>query len=491
MTHRTLIAAVIVVLAAATASGQVFSLINQSVSNITGTGARAHGMGGAFIALADDATAASWNPAGLSQLSRPEFSIVYEQFSGDYDTMALFVEDYGDFEPFPFTIESSTNSPGDFDDSNLTFASASYPFQVGKKTLVTQVSYRRMASFPDLERGGGRFAELLDPDGVPLAEFETVLDSNDEFSGGIDAYTISLATQLGGHVRIGLSANYVELDIRNHFEYVEVDVAAPEVCWDCRVFDAEESFSDWNFDIGLQWQPIRELTFGAVYHADFDADHDYRVTIQRSFYDPGSDQVIDLVPATSSGSTSVHFPDGWGAGVAWRPTERLTFAVDYSEMNWSEGRVEEYRSPGWTPDGTPGVGDPREIGFPFTVDQEDSWTARGGGEYVFMFSSGLIIPVRAGYFEEKQFAAFSEFVGAEDAPVFKGYSLGTGFAYKNIQFDIAWVHTTGDDSRTDFYTFPDTLFIDDEPYEVTVEVTENRTVDYSSDRYLASLIVRF
>ena len=41
-----------------------------------GSGARAFGMGGAFLARADDATAASWNPAGLSYLRRPEFSIV-------------------------------------------------------------------------------------------------------------------------------------------------------------------------------------------------------------------------------------------------------------------------------------------------------------------------------------------------------------------------------------------------------------------------------
>ena len=40
--------------------------------NLTlGSGARAYGMGGAFLARADDATAASWNPAGLSYLRVP------------------------------------------------------------------------------------------------------------------------------------------------------------------------------------------------------------------------------------------------------------------------------------------------------------------------------------------------------------------------------------------------------------------------------------
>jgi len=42
----------------------------------TGSGARALGLAGAFTAVADDATAASWNPAGLVQLERPEASAV-------------------------------------------------------------------------------------------------------------------------------------------------------------------------------------------------------------------------------------------------------------------------------------------------------------------------------------------------------------------------------------------------------------------------------
>ncbi|MFT5125941.1 MAG: long-subunit fatty acid transport protein [Verrucomicrobiales bacterium] len=42
-----------------------------------GSGARALGLAGAFSSVADDATAASWNPAGLTQLKAPEASFVY------------------------------------------------------------------------------------------------------------------------------------------------------------------------------------------------------------------------------------------------------------------------------------------------------------------------------------------------------------------------------------------------------------------------------
>jgi len=48
-----------------------------------GVGARALGMGGAFVGLADDATSAYWNPAGLSTLDRPEFAYMHaERFAG-------------------------------------------------------------------------------------------------------------------------------------------------------------------------------------------------------------------------------------------------------------------------------------------------------------------------------------------------------------------------------------------------------------------------
>ena len=52
-----------------------------SSPNPVGSGARAVGMGGAFIGIADDATAASWNPAGLIQMETPEMSVVGGYYS--------------------------------------------------------------------------------------------------------------------------------------------------------------------------------------------------------------------------------------------------------------------------------------------------------------------------------------------------------------------------------------------------------------------------
>ncbi len=47
----------------------------------TGFGARALGMGGAFVSIADDASAISWNPAGLVQIQRSQVMLMHaEQF---------------------------------------------------------------------------------------------------------------------------------------------------------------------------------------------------------------------------------------------------------------------------------------------------------------------------------------------------------------------------------------------------------------------------
>jgi len=49
---------------------------------VTGVGARAMGMGGAFTAVGDDTSAVWWNPAGLGQLTRAELSGMYSNVLG-------------------------------------------------------------------------------------------------------------------------------------------------------------------------------------------------------------------------------------------------------------------------------------------------------------------------------------------------------------------------------------------------------------------------
>lgn len=55
-----------------------------------GSGARAQSLGGAYTALAADADALVWNPAGLSAMARPEASVTHALYLGDhYDSFNL------------------------------------------------------------------------------------------------------------------------------------------------------------------------------------------------------------------------------------------------------------------------------------------------------------------------------------------------------------------------------------------------------------------
>ncbi|HLX12656.1 MAG TPA: PorV/PorQ family protein [Bacteroidota bacterium] len=59
-----------------------------------GVGGRALGLGGAYAALANDVTAGYWNPAGLSQINYPQFTLMHdERFAGlinyDYGAAAI------------------------------------------------------------------------------------------------------------------------------------------------------------------------------------------------------------------------------------------------------------------------------------------------------------------------------------------------------------------------------------------------------------------
>jgi len=47
-----------------------------------GVGGRALGMGGAFVAVAEDVTSGYWNPAGLAKMDYPQISLMHEEHFG-------------------------------------------------------------------------------------------------------------------------------------------------------------------------------------------------------------------------------------------------------------------------------------------------------------------------------------------------------------------------------------------------------------------------
>jgi len=94
--------------------------------NLTGAGSRAMGMGGAFIGVADDATAITWNPAGLYSLERMEASVVSQYYSED-QTLELMGQ----------SIEQGN------DTFVLNFASFAYPVEMNGMKITAAIAMQR------------------------------------------------------------------------------------------------------------------------------------------------------------------------------------------------------------------------------------------------------------------------------------------------------------------------------------------------------------
>ncbi|HGY55073.1 MAG TPA: hypothetical protein ENK44_05185 [Caldithrix abyssi] len=104
---------------------------SESTLNLAGNGARAAGMGYAFTGVADDATAISWNAAGLTQLYSMEASVIARFGFGSYA-----------YEGWPDAPDVEYASK-----FNLNFASFVFPFSVGRFNVVGGVAYRTIYDF--------------------------------------------------------------------------------------------------------------------------------------------------------------------------------------------------------------------------------------------------------------------------------------------------------------------------------------------------------
>lgn len=187
----------VLTLAAVTAGAQTSSESFWSMRfNFTPPGARSGGIGGAFIALADDATAAESNPAGLTVLLYPQVSIEAKRMRNGAPL---------------FPVTEDVFGPGTFDRSRVpvvtspTFASAVYP--VGRGTLAAfrheVVNYRN-----DVHYG------FIPPDGQYVSTSRLQLDVKVVNTG------VAYARRIGTNMSLGASAGVASLTMRQDQDYV-------------------------------------------------------------------------------------------------------------------------------------------------------------------------------------------------------------------------------------------------------------------------------
>jgi len=398
-------------------------------SSVVGSGARAFGMGGAFIAITDDATAASWNPAGLAQLEKAEASVVFAVNDFDTNFPSLTIE----FNGAPLQVSKQFTS---MTGSNIDFFSFTYPFRKGSYKLVPQISFQRVINLsldPKLEKPFTASGQIN-----PTTSFTAQFDQDGKSSGGLDIVSASFAVQFSSTFSLGAAFNYWFGDQQGNVNSnltasFDPPIVPPQTLAEREEVDAEAS--GFNINLGALLKPVPKVNLGFIFKTPFTLDYE---ETNRSF----SEGEIDSANSFTQ-TSDFAYPYSVGLGVAFRPTDQLTFSTDFTFSNWSEGKIKKNErrfldGTRRTPDNVPFPGNGADENGEFR-EQNDTRQLRFGAEYVFL-KDQLIIPIRAGFFTNTPYITD----GNDESISYRGFTVGTGIGVKDFLFDAALVVQSGD-----------------------------------------------
>ncbi|MBF0564726.1 MAG: outer membrane protein transport protein [Nitrospirae bacterium] len=373
--------------------------------NPVGSGARALGMGGAFIAIADDATAASWNPGGLIQLEKPEVSGV--------GALVKRTED----NTFALAPEASGNGP--VLNENLNYMSATYPFVFLDRNMVVSINYQHLY---DMNRkwnftiGGGNSSSTTDY----------------KQSGNLSAMGLAYCVQITPLFSLGGTLNYWgnllgQNEWKQKYHDVDTDVTLTGKKYRY-ASDIEEVFklSGFNANLGFLWSINDKLTVGGVFKTPFTANLKHQITKDYSFDYPNDPALNNSGELSLTDYEKLHMPASYGVGIAYRFSDRLTLASDIYRTEWKNFVLTGS-------DGTkisPITGESTS-----SSDISSTNQVRMGGEYLII-RHDYIIPLRAGMFYDPAPAK-----GKPDD--YYGFSAGTGYASGRFVFDVAYQYRFG------------------------------------------------
>lgn len=296
-------------LASAWVSAQTNQEINGGIQfNFANPGARSLALGGAFLGLADDATAAVSNPAGVTNLSRPEISA--EGRHWNYRTEYL--NGGGPRGTAPYAYARSDDSA-----NGLSFASFVFP---GKNWAVAAY-YHELAHFvTNIPKTQG----ALLPGGYQANPIVGRADLRITNFGG------SLAFRLGDTVSLGAGAAASRYSQKTKDTRYDPNHPTSVISYD----EATGEQTKVTFNAGLLWKPSRIVSVGAIYRYGPKFDLSYGV-----FEPDRTTPFTGTAPCRVSSSTTcavLRVPNAFGAGVSVHPTDLLTLSVDYDRVQYSQ-----------------------------------------------------------------------------------------------------------------------------------------------------------
>jgi long-subunit fatty acid transport protein len=390
-------------------------------------GARSLGLGGAFSAVADDATSALANPAGLTNLTASEVSIHVRNTDADVEFL--------DTDAYDSALNNGAGQLyKEYSDSStdVSFASFVVPFEkfVFSGFYSSQVQYDSIQALEDI---------------VDDTYFLDRYTNVNEIKAEMDSVGLSLAYRITDSWSFGATVQRSKLkmasrDLWQVDWYTDIELALEalsgfetsaeeylDVVQDTFVYQSniDDSDADITYSVGLLYNPIESLSFGLVYRRGASFGLDAVGTVDSNFgcdTSAASDLVADCVAFIGNVDESIWFttesaainrvkvPDIVTLGIAWRPTNRWLISLDINRIGYADATPPR--------DVTQGLGldinwqfqrrfmtDPDIVNLqgPLTEDITDETSFNFGVERDFVFDSGAmqLLTVRAGAYSIK------------------------------------------------------------------------------------------
>jgi len=304
-----------------------FDIEIPSSFNPVGSGARAIGMGGAFIGLADDATSASWNPGGLKNIRKPEYSIV---LSSCFRNENISSGKYPDFD-----------GNHHINHQNLNFMGLTFPLQLNQLRMVFSLNYQ---SLYDFSREWDFTINQLVALDVQKHQWHY------RQSGQLAATGFSYCIVFPPDLSIGITLNQWNNDVvKNRWtqEYHHTTTGtlggAPLKIIEHRKI--QNSFRGVNFNLGILWDINNDLSLGLVFKSPFKATVENRLEQYSEMISP----MPDVDYKTPTRTNDLYMPLSMGIGFLYRFSAKWFMTFDLYRTNWHQFKYRDDKNMEYSP----------------------------------------------------------------------------------------------------------------------------------------------
>ena len=322
MKQRNLVRAVGLALLVLSGTAAAITTVEQNSSipfNFSNPGARSLAMGGAFIGLADDATAAYTNPAGLTGLGLEQQVGIELRRT---DTEAQYATG-GSAGVNPFTRDGIQYGRASEAKNNVSFLSWVLP----RENWAFALYRHEMLNYENAYASGS----VGIGDQFQTNPYIAVTDLS------VITYGASFAYDINDHLSLGAGLSWHDFEIdtaTGRFDPSRGGIAGAETA----LISAQTQFGDDHdigYNLGLIFRGSDNFNIGLSYRSA--PEFDYRASniagnaFLADVFAPGAlegqllaDQTVDFKA-----------PDMFGVGFSWRPSDTLTINLDINKVNYS------------------------------------------------------------------------------------------------------------------------------------------------------------